>query len=232
MTIQGVTILANQPWLETHSLSVAINALNTDIETMIAYIPVKEDDAVVGFTRYLREDVGTKWLPTHGQEASRMALTHVFGQIPQLVNSEETDQIDQGFKIGMTNNIALRCPQGIELDLSMPEVLSQEGIFVRSLITQIDRQKHIIPEFHRDQNVLTINFYAAGKGLIYRVNTPDAGPIEKETPSPCITIHRGTSHHFGQAGAVPHKGQSNRGRQAANIIWDMHRLPAAPSADY
>jgi len=67
--------------------------------------------------------------------------------------------------------------------------------------------------------------------LIYRLNGPN-GPEEKEVVPPCITIHRGTSHHFGQAGAVPHRGQSNIGNAAANIIWDMHSAPAAPSADY
>jgi len=83
----------DRAWFVTNSLAEAIDALNSDISTMVACIPVKKDQAVTAFTEYLRKEVGTKWLPTHGQEASRRGLTHVFGQTPQLVTSEDTDQI-------------------------------------------------------------------------------------------------------------------------------------------
>ena len=220
MTTIDQNISTNRAVFVTHSLIEAITRLDEDIETLVAAIPLQKNAAVEAFTKLIREQIGTQSMLAVGYLGVQQRLKEVFGDNPSLLTIRRNSEYCSD-EIVPENNIGLVGLNGAPVDLTFP--ISKRYV-IESLSTQADSKKLIEPEFHQDEDMLTINFYAAGKGITYKIEAPNGGQITFK--SPCITIHRGTAHRFGNQGAVLHKGHSNEGREAANILWDVRFRPA------
>jgi len=212
----------NQAYIVTNRLIDAITTLNTDIEALVGVLTIKPSQAVAQFTRLIREDIGTQSMKAVGYGGIETALKTVFGQsTPTMTVRQHTE--DLALEITPQNNIGLTDHAGTLIDLTLPQ---SDHMVIESLSTQADSKKLIDPVMHQDEDMLTINFYTAGKGIKYML--PDANGVLVPTTfkSPCITVHRGIAHPFQESGAVWHTGQSNEGREAANILWDIRYRPA------
>lgn len=213
---------ANQAYVVTNRLIDAINILDNDIEALVGVLPIKPSEAVAQFTRLIRKDVGTQSMKAVGYGGIDTALRTVFGQsTPTMTVRQHTE--DFAMEITPENNIGLTDHEGTLIDLTVPQ---SNFTVIESLSTQADSKKLIDPVMHQDQDMLTINFYTAGKGIKYMLPDTNGVLVPTSFKSPCITVHRGVAHPFQEAGAVWHTGQSNEGREAANILWDIRYRPA------
>lgn len=101
-----------------------------------------------------------------------------------------------------------------------PEI-SEWGIGMCAI--QVDHQQAQAPSGHADNSGLTVNFYAAGRGIKYALRTDDpAKPQWIAMKSPIITVHRGEAHPLGPEGAVYHKGQAQvQGQPRLNFFYTL-----------
>lgn len=216
-----MTYATPMPCLDTavcfsHRLSDIIDRLDNDINTLMGAIPVMNNDAVTDFTKLLREDIGTMAannLLTSNEDQLNDVLRRDFKDKTPLITVKETHDYRGVYETTLSNNFGLLAKNGQKIDLT---IHNSNNRYMKSIIIQTDGNKHIQPRRHCDQNDLTINFYSAGKGVKYFM-----GNHRIKFPSPYITIHRGETHEFGEAGAIPHTGQLNENQDAANIAFIM-----------
>ena len=86
-----------------------------------------------------------------------------------------------------------------------------------SMIIQATSDNAVGPKKHQDENALTINFYALGKGVQYHLATNSI-----TIKSPVITAHRGKRHELsseddGFSYAVWHNRQDNEGEDINRV---------------
>jgi hypothetical protein len=210
-------MIKKSPVLIAKSLAEAVEGVDLNREISVSCIPLLNDEAVRKFTCHIRQSVGSLATSGVGSFNVESTLKNIFGETPHIFDVRETPDFREIFEIKLANNIGLKTSDGKTVDLTLPH---NNGHIIASAITQKDGKKEIQPKRHRDKNILTINFYAAGNGIRYMLQTK-SGPLIQAFKSPCITVHRGEAHPFGPEHAVPHAGQANEGVDAANILFVM-----------
>jgi len=198
----------------SHSLTNIISKLDSDIEALVGAIPLQNNAPIEEFTNLLRQNItnveASNLLSTDPDRLYDNLVEKFTPQLP-IFTIEETHDYRDVFEVKLKDNFGLITKDNKLVDLATPNSPSR---YIKSIIVQTDNNKTINPREHKDKNDLTINFYSVGRGVKYFIHGN-----EVTMPSPCITVHRGTTHEFGEAGAVPHTGQTNEEQQAANIVF-------------
>lgn len=203
-----------QVYKAVRNVQEGLELLDTEPNTMFAFVPLQKNDFLTDFTAHIRKKELCSYFSAIFNDTTRGEFDNMFP--PELSPFSIIDSELNGeyrlipSRLTGFNNIA-----GKPVDFAPPP-----DLFLSSIAIQSDNRRSISKYFHRDSSLFTVNIYSEGDPLRYRLNGDELIHLK----APAIFMHRGIRHKFGIDAAVEHQGRAQTGPRA-NVAYDFDSQP-------
>ena len=187
-----------QTYQRVGSVQEGLDLLNRDPHTVFAFIPLRRDAYLEGFTANIRDRELCSFFSGVFNDETKGLFSDMFPEdhspfalTPSSKNPGEYFVIPS--RTSHFNGIS-NAP--VPLDVTLP------GLHIHKIAIQSDNRRSISRNWHRDTDILTVNIYSEGDPLRYRV-----GESIIHIKAPAIFMHRGVKHPLGLDAAAEHQGR-------------------------
>ncbi|MCL4679050.1 MAG: hypothetical protein KJ017_10730 [Alphaproteobacteria bacterium] len=192
------------------SVQEGLDLLNSDPNTMFAFIPLSRTQALEAFTANIRDKALCSFFAGVFNEETKGYLGDMFPEAhaPLLLEPSKSpgDYLVVPTRRGVFNDLSNR---PVSLEANLPG-----DLHIHKVAIQSDNRRSISRNLHRDTAILTVNIYSEGDPLRYRI-----GGHMIHIKAPAIFMHRGIKHPFGIDAAVEHQGREQTGARA-NVAYE------------